>query len=527
MEVPTHNLIGTAYSAKGETHFSSHNPLTQKSTPWSFVNATKQEALAATQKAHEAFEPFQATPLHRRAAFLRAIAAAILSLGDLLLETYCEESGLPKGRAEGERSRTMGQLEGFAAALDAGQYLEPVIDSADPDNPATVDLRKINHPLGPIVVFGASNFPLAYSTAGGDTASALATGCPVVVKSHPMHAATGALVASAILKAALDTKMPEGVFSNLNGNSFELGQQLVMDPLIKGVGFTGSIQGGTALYRMAQTRSEPIPVFAEMGSVNPVVVLPEAIENPENRAHWAQSIASSIALGSGQFCTNPGLVFCLESPHTPGFIEQLSAAFSKIQPSSMLGPHIQTAYNKGVQEVALKAKLVSSQPPSSQQPNGTLGKGAIYEVDAATFAQNPNLSHEVFGPMSLVVRVESLETLNSLIKKLEGQLTGAIIGESVQMSGYETLVAALQDRVGRLIFNGVPTGVAVCAAMQHGGPFPASTDARFTAVGPLSMRRWLRPISFQNWPDALLPQALQQANPLGLWRTVNGKISKD
>ena len=526
MNIPTDNLIGFQYSSLGSQHFTSFNPKSNNKNPWTFTYATEEEAALATQKAHNAFQIFQTTSLSNRAAFLRAIAREILALDHLLLSTYCAESGLPVGRAEGERGRTIGQLEGFAKAIEKGQYLEPTIDLAKPDRKPIpkVDIRKINHPIGPIVVFGASNFPLAYSTAGGDTASALACGCPVIVKSHPMHAATGALVANAILKAAQDTNMPDGVFSNLNSPSFELGKQLVMDPLIKGVGFTGSIQGGTALYAMAQSRPEPIPVFAEMGSVNPVVILPEGIDSSEKSISWAKSYAASIALSSGQFCTNPGLIFCIESPQTHTFLNALKDAFSEITPASMLHPNIQKAYTKGKNEVAVHAGLLSA-TKQAVEPND--GEGAIYQVSASVFSKNPRMHEEVFGPMSLVVICENIKELVTIIKKLDGQLTGTIIGDSLHMDQYHTIIEALKNRVGRIIFNGVPTGVEVCAAMQHGGPFPASTDARFTAVGVMSMRRWLRPISFQNWPDDLLPLALQDANPLKIWRILDGQLSKD
>lgn len=524
----TDHIIGTTYSRKGTTEFRTFNPITNQPTPWSFANATPEEASLATQKAAAAFAPFQSLSLKKRATFLRAIASEILALGDPLLEVYCEETGLARGRAEGERARTLFQLETFAQALDKGQYLEAVIDLGDPNRTPQpkVDLRKMNIPIGPIVVFGASNFPLAYSTAGGDTASALACGCPVVVKGHPMHAATGALVASAILKAAQNTEMPEGVFSNLNSNTYELGKQLVLDPAIKGVGFTGSIAGGTALYQLAQSRKVPIPVFAEMGSVNPVVVLPEAIENADSRSQWAKTYAGSITLGSGQFCTNPGLIFCLEGPHTQDFIDQLAMAFSEISPTSMLHPNIHEAYSSGVTEIAAHAKLLAQTAPTAGK-HANVGIGAIYEIDGATFQKYPRVHEEVFGPLSVVVRVESEAELHTLIREIDGQLTASVLGKETTIGKYTGIFKALEQRVGRLIFNGVPTGVEVSAAMQHGGPFPASTDARFTAVGESAMRRWLRPISYQNYANEMLPQALQDGNPLKLWRSLNGALSKD
>jgi len=526
MNIITKNLIGYAYSAVGNETFSSYNPKDQSDTPWVFKNATLEELKKATALAETAFNPYKSMSVARRAAFLRAIAKEILALGDSLTTVYTTETGLPKGRAEGERARTIGQLEAFANAIENGQYLQPIIDQGDANRTPIpkVDLRKINEPIGPIAVFGASNFPLAYSTAGGDTASALATGCPVVVKAHPMHAATNALVAQAILKAAQDTKMPEGVFSCLYSNNYEVGTQLVQDPMIKGVGFTGSIAGGTALYKLAQTRATPIPVFAEMGSVNPVVVLPEALN--ENSVNWAKAYAGSIALGSGQFCTNPGLLFGVASPELDTFIDQLSKAFNQLDPHDMLHPNIHTAYEKGKAEFdVIATKIGTTASPSS--PKEGLGHGVIYKVNASTFNANPRLHQEVFGPLSLVVECKNVDELTTLIKGLEGQLTGTILGSETALETNENLVITLRSRVGRLIFNGVPTGVEVCAAMQHGGPFPASTDERFTAVGVKAMDRWLRPVSYQNWPDKLLPKALQNNNPLGLTRLINGNLTKD
>ena len=526
MNIITQNLIGYSYSAEGTKTFSTFNPVDQSATPWVFKNATLSELKKATALSERAFVPYKSMSVARRAAFLRAIAKEILSLGEDLTRTYTMETGLPKGRAEGERGRTIGQLEAFATAIENGQYLQPIIDHADANRTPVpkVDLRKINEPIGPIAVFGASNFPLAYSTAGGDTASALATGCPVVVKAHPMHAGTNALVTQAILKAAQDTKMPEGVFSCLYSNDYEIGSQLVQDPLIKGVGFTGSISGGTALFKLAQSREVPIPVFAEMGSVNPVVVLPEALN--KNPTDWANAYAGSISIGSGQFCTNPGLLFCIQSPELDVFIHTLSEAFHQIAPTFMLHPNIHAAYEKGQAEFDALAKKVGSTSTQSPAKEG-MGHGAIYQVDAKTFAANPRLYQEVFGPLSLIVVCKDVAELLPLIARLDGQLTGTILGSENDLQANETLVATLQNRVGRLIFNGVPTGVEVCAAMQHGGPFPASTDERFTAVGVKAMDRWLRPVSYQNWPDKLLPKALQNNNPLGLHRLINGTLIKD
>jgi NADP-dependent aldehyde dehydrogenase len=377
-------------------------------------------------------------------------------------------------------------------------------------------------PLGPVVVFGASNFPLAYSTAGGDTAAALAAGCPVIVKSHPMHAGTGELIASAIVKAANKTGMPSGVFSNLNSSGIEVGVALVKHPDVKAVGFTGSIRGGRALFDLASQREEPIPVFAEMGSVNPVVVMPEAVQ--KRGGTLANTYAGSITLGSGQFCTNPGLLLGIKGAALTHFIKNLSEAIVKIEPSCMLHPNIIGAYESNKQKAVNQDGLqVVADYTTEVQTN--YARQTVTTVDGKTFLENPTLHQEVFGPYSIVVQCEDIGQLEQIIVKLEGQLTGTIIAEESELSKYPGVVSAMQNRVGRLIYNGVPTGVEVCASMHHGGPYPSSTDSRFTAVGIHSIKRWVRPISYQDWPNNLLPVELRNENPLNLLRTVNGEVT--
>ena len=454
--------------------------------------------------------------------FLNAIADEILALDELLIETYCSETGLPEGRAMGERGRTVGQLRSFADLVREGSWVEASIDTAIPDRTPIPkpDLRKMLIPLGPVVVFGASNFPLAYSTAGGDTAAALAAGCPVIVKSHPMHAGTGELVASAIIKAAKNTNMPNGVFSNLNSSGIEVGVDLVKHPGVKAVGFTGSITGGRALFDLASRRDEPIPVFAEMGSVNPVVIMPDAVR--KRGGDLANTYAGSITLGTGQFCTNPGLLLGIKSESLTEFIEKLSDAIVKIEPSCMLHPDIIGAYegkrNRAVSQSGLQ---VVADYTSDVQANHA--RQTVTTVEGKTFLENPTLHQEVFGPYSMVVQCEDMDQLVHIISQLEGQLTGTIIAEESELEDYPNVVSALQDRVGRLIFDGVPTGVEVCPSMHHGGPYPSSTDSRFTAVGIHAIKRWVRPISFQNWPDSQLPDELKNSNPLGILRSINNR----
>ncbi|MFH6603716.1 aldehyde dehydrogenase (NADP(+)) [Maribacter algicola] len=520
-----HNYIGGEVSAKGVTIFSTFDPKTNKETGWQFYEATKTEIDDAVRLAEEAFKTYKHFSGKRKAEFLRAIAGEIEALGDELIDVYVKESGLPVGRAMGERGRTIGQLRAFATLLEEGSWVEATIDTAIPHREPLpkVDIRKMLFPIGPIAVFGASNFPLAFSTAGGDTASALAAGCPVIVKSHPLHAGTGELVAGAIATAARKTEMPKGVFSNLNSRGIEVGKHLVMHPKVKGVGFTGSMNGGMALYKLAAARKEPIPVFAEMGSVNPVVVLPSALE--ENGAEWASKYAGSIMLGAGQFCTNPGLILGIKGSSLDEFITTLGTEISKLEPNCMLHPNIHENYEKGKKEIVEQNGVrVVSQNNGSVAPNH--GRQAVLTVDGANFLNNPKLHQEVFGPFSMVVQCETAQELTQVLHALEGQLTGTLLGNTADLRKYEEVVEALKGRVGRIIFNGVPTGVEVCPAMHHGGPFPATTDSRFTSVGESAIKRWVRPISFQGWPQELLPEELKNENPLGIMRNVNGTYSK-
>lgn len=520
------NYIGNQLSANGNKTYTTFNPQTNQENKVVFTEATSEEINQAVLLATEAFASFRNTSNEQKAAFLNAIADEILALGDELLETYCSESGLPQGRAMGERGRTMGQLRSFAELVLEGSWVEASIDTAQPDRAPMPkpDVRKMNIPLGPVVVFGASNFPLAYSTAGGDTAAALAAGCPVLVKSHPMHAGTGELISSAIIKAAKDTGMPNGVFSNLNSSGIEVGQQLVNHPKVKAVGFTGSIRGGRALYDLAAKRPEPIPVFAEMGSVNPVVVLPKALEN--RAAALAKTYAQSITLGTGQFCTNPGLILGIKGAALTEFINVLASEIVTIDPGCMLHPNILGAYEAN-KEKAISQEGLTLAAHYQNDVATNFAKQAIATVNGATFLANPQLHQEVFGPYSIVVQCDDANQLEELILQLEGQLTGTVIADDNETANYPGVIAAVQNRVGRIIFNGVPTGVEVCPSMVHGGPYPASTDSRFTAVGVSSIARWVRPFSYQDWPNKLLPLELKNENPLGILRLVNNQKTTD
>ena len=519
------NYIGDRLSATGTTTFRTFNPILNSENETEFVEASPQEINEAVALAAAAYIPYNQKSGNEKAAFLNTIADEILALDDVLIKMYCLESGLPEGRAQGERGRTVGQLRAFAGLVAEGSWVDATIDTGDSDRtPAPKpDLRKMLVPLGPVVVFGASNFPLAFSTAGGDTAAALAGGCPVIVKSHPMHAGTGALVASAIATAVKKAGMPNGVFSNLNSSGIDVGVQLVQHPQVKAVGFTGSIKGGRALYDLAAQRDEPIPVFAEMGSVNPVIMLPEALKTKAEA--WASTYAGSITVGAGQFCTNPGLLLGIKSDALTNFIQRLSEEIIKIEPSCMLHPNIIEAYEENKQTAMIQSDLIVAADYGADV-KVNYARQTIVTVSGETFLENTSLHQEVFGPFSMVVQCADAGELQQLISNLEGQLTGTIISEANEIEKYPYVIAALQNKVGRIIFNGVPTGVEVCPAMQHGGPYPASTDSRFTAVGTQSIRRWVRPFSFQDWPNKLLPNELKRENPLGINRLIDGNSTK-
>jgi NADP-dependent aldehyde dehydrogenase len=477
--------------------------------PQPFAEATADDVSDACALAEAASDDFGALEPARRSAFLEAVATQIEAIGDILIETAMAETGLPRARLEGERGRTTSQLRMFAAEVREGGWLDAVIDPALPDRtPPRADLRRMNVALGPVAVFGASNFPLAFSVAGGDTAAAFAAGCPVVVKGHPAHPGTGELVARAIRAAVQACGLPEGVFSYLPGRSNELGGALVADPHIKAVGFTGSRSGGLALVEIARQRPEPIPVFAEMSSINPVVLMPTALATRAEALGTA--FVGSLSLGAGQFCTNPGLVIALDGPDLDRFVAAASTALAAVAPPVMLTPGIHAAYAAGV--AALDAN------PAAKRA----GPGALFETTATQFIADRTLGHEVFGVSSLVVRCTDLKQVAQVITALEGQLTATLQLEADDVSHAAPILALLQKKVGRVLTNGWPTGVEVTHAMVHGGPYPATSDGRTTSVGTLAMTRFLRPVCFQDMPDTLLPPALQTANPWKMPRRVNG-----
>ncbi|HEV7350139.1 aldehyde dehydrogenase (NADP(+)) [Telluribacter sp.] len=529
MSIQGKNYIGYSLSAQDGDSFQSYIPAQNTFLPEKFHSATSLEVESAMQLAQTAFETFAQRSAHDRADFLVAITEEILALGDELLERAQLETGLPLGRLQGERGRTINQLLHFAEVVREGSWVAASIDTADPGRAPVPkpDLRKMMVPIGPIVVFGSSNFPYAFSVAGVDTAPALAAGNPVIVKAHPAHPGVSDLTAQAIVKAAQRTQMPEGVFSMLFDNGHEVGTALVKHPVMKAVGFTGSYRGGMALYKMAMEREEPIPVFAEMGSVNPVIILPETMQR--KGLELAKNLAGSITLGAGQFCTNPGLILAVESPALEQFLEKLLYEIAQIPPATMLSEGICQNYHK-LRDEALKQEGVEvlykyESDGSGEEKNQSLA--AIARVEGQAFLNNPALQEEVFGPFSLLIVCKDLTELEAALQKLKGQLTTSLMADADEAARHPGLLRQMASLAGRFIMNGVPTGVEVNASMHHGGPFPSTTDSRFTSVGRHAILRFVRPLSFQDWDDALLPDELKNNNPRGVWRLVNNEWTRD
>lgn len=521
MPVTGQLFIGARRAAADEV-FHAENPATGDAIEPAISAATAADVDQACELAWQAFHSYRQTGREERAAFLRAIADEIMALGDELPERARQETGLPIARLAGERARTVGQLRLFADEVVAGAWLGVRIDTAMPDREPLPrpDLRQRKIPLGPVVVFGASNFPLAFSVAGGDTASALAAGCPVIVKGHSAHPGTSDLVAQAILAAAAKTDMPDGVFSLLNSNSREVGQALVAHRHVKAVGFTGSRAGGLALRQIANERPEPIPVYAEMSSVNPVLLLPGALE--DGGEQLAAGFVGSLTLGVGQFCTNPGLVFALRGESLDRFIDAAADALASVAPATMLTSGIHAAYEQGVTRLERHGQVtVAARGP---KPDGrNRGSGAIFTVAAAALLSNPEIMDEVFGASSVVVRCDDEASLAAVLEQLEGQLTATLHVAARDHALAARLLPVLERKAGRLIVNGWPTGVEVCHAMVHGGPFPATSDSRSTSVGTLAIERFLRPVCYQDLPPSLLPPELRD-DAAGLPRRVDGEF---
>jgi alpha-ketoglutaric semialdehyde dehydrogenase len=526
MRLTGQNFIGSQNSQDGAGTFKAVNPTSGEQIDPPFQEATEAAVDHALQLADKAFQRYRQVQPGERAAFLKNIAEALETLGEALLERASAETGLGLERLRGERGRTVGQLRMFADLLEEGSWVDARIDRAQPERKPLprADLRRMLIPLGPVVVFGASNFPLAFSVAGGDTASALAAGCPVV-KGHPAHPGTSELVGRAILEAAEKSGMPEGVFSLLQGAGHEVGLQLVRHPKTKAVGFTGSLRGGRALYDAATSRPEPIPVYAEMGSINPVFVLPGAMK--ERGDQIAEGLAQSVLLGVGQFCTNPGLVVSLEDEPAQGFIQRTAQRITESAPATMLYAGICQTFTRTVERLERSGVAVAGRSSVAPDPGRTEAGAVVFATDAQTFMSNQDLSEEVFGPATIIVRGRAQEDLLAIANGLEGHLTATVHGTEADLETYRELITVLELKVGRLLFNGYPTGVEVAPAMHHGGPYPATTDARSTSVGTAAIHRFVRPICYQNAPQSLLPPELQDGNPRGIWRLVDNQWTKE
>ncbi|OIN46187.1 aldehyde dehydrogenase (NADP(+)) [Pseudomonas azotoformans] len=513
-------LIGQHATAGTREAIRAINPATDTALEPAYLGGNGEHVTQACALAWAALDAYRETSLEARATFLETIAAHIEALGDELIDRAVAETGLPRPRIQGERARTCGQLRTFARTVRAGEWLDVRVDNPQPQRQPLPrpDLRQRHIALGPVAVFGASNFPLAFSVAGGDTASALAAGCPVIVKAHGAHPGTSELVGRAVAKAVKACGLPEGVFSLLYGSGREVGIALVTDPRIKAVGFTGSRSGGLALIQAAQARPEPIPVYAEMSSINPVYLFPAALA--ARGEALAQGFVASLTQGAGQFCTNPGLVIAVQGPALDRFISLASGLLPTCGAQTMLTPGIASAYAAGVGALAEHAKVAAQGLPATG-PNQ--GQAHLFVTQAQAFLANEHLQAEVFGAASLLVVCVDNEEVRQVSEHLEGQLTATLHMDENDLPDAKALLPVLERKAGRLLVNGWPTGVEVCDAMVHGGPFPATSDARSTSVGTAAIQRFLRPVCYQDFLDALLPAALQHGNPLLLRRLLDGQ----
>lgn len=520
MQVAGEMIIGRSAVVGKEGTMKAIDPSRNVEIEPAFGLAGAADLARACELADAAFDVYRATGLEARAKFLETIADRIMDLGPTLIERAMQETGLPQARLEGERGRTCNQLRLFAKVVRDGRFQSATLDSALPERtPPRSDLRLRKIGLGPVAVFGASNFPLAFSVAGGDTASALAAGCPVVVKAHSAHLGTSELVGKAVAKAAEECGMPEGVFSMLIGSGQTIGQALVSHPAIKAVGFTGSRAGGLALMKTAAERKEPIPVYAEMSSINPVFLLPGALDN----AKLPQAFADSLTMGAGQFCTNPGLLIGLKSDKLQAFVDAAAGSLGAKPAATMLTPGIHKAYVNGVKGLA-GIEGVSQKAAGQTTEAPCAAQAFLYQVDAKTFLGNPALEGEIFGPTSLLVVADDEAELLAVAEHVEGQLTAAVHATADDRQLAARLMPVLERKVGRILFNGFGTGVEVSHAMVHGGPFPSTSDSRSTSVGAGAIDRFLRPVCYQDVPSYLLPESLADENPQKLPRIVNGDL---
>lgn len=517
------NIIADSLSAEGSEVFYAENPALGKKLEPDFHEATQTEIDSAVQKAHEAFQSYRTKSGEEKASFLEAIGEEILTIGDDLIKRCMEETGLPEARLTGERMRTVNQLKLFASVLREGSWVDARIDTADPERKPVPkpDLRSMYRSLGPVGIFGASNFPLAFSVAGGDTASALTAGCTVVVKGHPAHPGTSEMVGLAIQKAIKKTGMPAGTFSLVQGKTTAVGLALVKHPLLCAIGFTGSYRGGKALFDEANKRPVPIPVYAEMGSTNPVFILPQALK--ERKENIAKDLAASVTLGTGQFCTNPGLVFMQASADEQDFTKALKESITQVDAGTMLTSDIHNAYKSKIENLNNTTRVTQLGKGKASDGVGHRAIAYVLQASASDFISDHTLEEEIFGPSTLAVAASTKEELIKIARKLHGHLTATIHATAQDLDDYADLIAELEQKVGRIILNGYPTGVEVAHAMVHGGPFPATTDSRSTSVGTMAIYRFTRPFCYQNFPAKQLPAELRDDNPLKIIRLINGE----
>ena len=514
------SILGNGRGPKKGDAFRAFDPTTGEQIEPDFFPASIEDLDRAVSLAADARIEFGNLPGKGKAAFLRQIAANLESLGDELVERTTLETALPAARIQSERGRTCSQLRMFADLVEEGSWVDVRIDRADPARTPLPkpDVRSMLRPIGPVAVFCASNFPLAFSVAGGDTASAFAAGCPVIVMAHPAHPGTAELAASAIQDAVRSCGLPEGVFSLLFSNNFDIGQALVRRPEIKAVGFTGSRKGGRALMDIAAARTEPIPVYAEMSSVNPTFILPRALK--ERGEQIATALHGSFTLGVGQFCTKPGLVFLPESGAIEGFTNKLAELTAGTPASPLLTGRIKMNYEQSANDRRPLQRAVAAADAS-----GFAVRAELFETTADRFLEDRELSEEVFGPATLLITSSRPEHLLEIARSMEGQLAASIFGNSADLNDHAELIAILETKVGRLIFNAYPTGVEVCHSMVHGGVYPATSDSRSTSVGTRAIHRFSRLVCYQGFPPEALPDELKDTNPLVIWRLIDGTFS--
>ena len=521
------SILGFGDGSQTPFTFCGRNPKTGAPLDPQYFSASAEEVDRAASLADDAFASYSRISGKQRGKLLRQIATNIEAVAPEVIERAELETALPKGRLQSETGRTCSQLRLFAEISEEGSWLTARIDRADAERKPLPkpDIRSMLRPLGPVVVFGASNFPLAFSVAGGDTSSALAAGNPVVVKAHPAHPGTSELVGEAVRQAVRQCGLPEGVFSLLFDGGNDVGSALVQHPLVKAAGFTGSRQGGIALMRLASSRPEPIPFYGEMSSTNPVFILPAALR--QNSEKIAAGLHGSFTLGAGQFCTKPGMVFLPEGADAVQLLERLHHPVKETAGFHLLTEGIRSSYEEGIKSRRNKSNLRLLAEAVPAQSGHTAVTAVLFETDAQSFLKDPELSAEIFGPSTLLVRHSRRDEVLEIARRLEGHLTATIHGTEEDLRDFGDLIAILENKVGRLVFNGFPTGVEVSHAMVHGGPFPATSDGRSTSVGTQAIYRFSRPVCFQGFPDSALPDELKDANPLGIWRMIDGEMTRE